>query len=355
MLKRYLPVSSINLSALILCFFISATLQAQSQWANKVATKPVTLSKNNVRFNGIGTSVAKTGIEIYPSVTEQVTKVLFQAEQKVKAGDLLVDLDNRAEQLGLKSAQIRLAEATRMMDQYSRALTQNAVPKTDLDASKAEFQQAQIALQQAQIALDDRQIRAPFTGIVGRPLIDPGDHVTESTQIATLDDRSQLYVDFEIPETLQGYLNTLDIQTSFLLTTPALPHEEFKASLKSISSRVDPLKRTLEVRLVLDNPDDRFKPGMSFKVFWFIAGPEVFAVPEIALQWSQEGSYIWRVEDFVVKKVPIKVLSRKAGQILVEGQLQQDDQVVVEGVQRMREGLEVCILEVCAKGVNDEN
>jgi RND family efflux transporter MFP subunit len=96
--------------------------------------------------------------------------------------------------------------------------------------------------------------------------------------------------------------------------------------------------RTLMARAEIQNRDDILRPGMSFDVRWEIKGDSYPTVPEIALQWGRDGSFVWVIRDGVAKSVPGRVVSRKAGLVLIDGDIRAGEDVVVEGVQRLRDG-----------------
>ena len=73
-------------------------------------------------------------------------------------------------------------------------------------------------------------------------------------------------------------------------------------------------------------------------------GRIVSAVPEIALQWSRQGAYVWIVREGIVYKVAVRVEFRKDSMVLVDGDLKNQEQVVIEGLQRLRQGLSVTVL-----------
>jgi len=314
----------------------------EQQWAIKVTTRAVETQSNDRRFQAIGTAQARLSIDVYSAVAEDVVKVLFDAEQQVSQNDLLVKLDDQAEVLALKSAEIRLKEAKRVLNEFARALKQNAVPNTNVAAARAEVQQAEVALQQAQVALDYRSIRAPFAGIIGISQIDPGSRITTTTPIAPLDDRSIMDVDFNIPESLANQIQHAKSDNKYLeVTTPAFPARSFQAKIQSIESRIDPTARTQLVRLSIVNDKDLLRPGMSFRVDWRIKGQDLPSVPEIAVQWGRDGPYVWLIRDQRAQSVPVKIIARKIGRVLVEGELQAGEAVVIEGVQRMRPNIQV--------------
>lgn len=311
--------------------------------AVKVIVQPVEILSNDRDFEAVGTGRARLSVQIYPPVAEEVREVLFQAQQRVKKGDLLVQLDDREEHLAVRLAEVELQDARNLLDRYEKAVQQGGVPQSEVDSARAEYDAAQVALEQAKINLEKRQIIAPFDGIVGIPNVDPGDRVNLDTMITGLDDRAILQVDFEVPEALAGYLQSGG-ETVVSATTPAFPRQQFSGTITAQESRINPQRRTLLVRANIENPDDVLRPGMSFSTRWKIDGPDYPAVPEISLQWSREGAYVWIVRDGKAEKIPSRVIARTGGRILVEAAMTASDNVVVEGVQRLRPGAPVDVV-----------
>jgi multidrug efflux pump subunit AcrA (membrane-fusion protein) len=83
---------------------------------------------------------------------------------------------------------------------------------------------------------------------------------------------------------------------------------------------------------------------MSFSVTMHFEGDRYPSVDPLALQWSAEGSYVWRVVDGKAEKIPVKIIQRNPDKVLVESQLVENDQVATEGLQRLRDGSEVKVL-----------
>ena len=193
-------------------------------------------------------------------------------------------------------------------------------------------------------------ITAPFSGVVGISQVDVGDQISPQTMITSLDARDVLFVDFEVPEALAGkLLQAQQNKQTISATTPAYPAETFTGVITQQDSRLDTARRTLMARASIDNSDDRLRPGMSFETLWKIPGKDFVTVTEIAVQWGREGSFIWVIRDdqangSVADKVPVKVVSRKAGRVLLDGDVKAGEAVVVEGLQRLRPGRRVEIL-----------
>lgn len=313
----------------------------------KVIVQPVELTSNERTFRAVGTGRAWRSVDIYPSVVEEVTDVFFTAQQQVKKGDVLAQLDHREELLAVKLAEVRLKDAQSLLNRYERALKEGGVPESEVDAARADFESAEVALEQAQLALQERQIKAPFDGVVGIPSVDPGDRVDTDTIISGLDARDILYVDFEVPETLAGALKTAqDEKQAITVTSPAYPSLDFTGHISALESRVNPERRTLMARASIDNSRDLLRPGMSFETRWDIPGEDFATVPEISVQWDREGSYIWIIRDNIAKKTPVSVVTRKAGRVLLDGEINDGDLVVIEGLQRLRPDRQVEVVGV---------
>jgi RND family efflux transporter MFP subunit len=319
--------------------------ESAPQSAIKVITNRVQFTENSRLFETIGTGRAKISADIYPAVEDEVQEIFFTAQEKVAKGDILLQLDDREEKLAVRAAQVTLRDAGALLKRYEEAVKEGAVPQSQVDTAKAEYDGAQVALEQARLDLENHQVKAPFEGYVGIPGVDIGDRIGPDTRITGLDQRETLFVDFEVPETLFAQLQKAsEEKQSISLLTPSFAGMEFTGTISAIESRVDRARRTITTRVSIDNDQDRLRPGMSFSTKWNIPGERFATVPEISLQWAKEGSFIWLVRDGVAEKVMTQVISRKGGNVLLEGDIREGDQVVVEGLQRLRPGATVELL-----------
>ena len=271
-----------------------------------------------------------------------MVEVNFSAQQKVAKGDVLVQLDDRNEKLALQLAEVELKDAKSLSSRYENAVKEGAVPQSEVDSARATYDAALVAVEQAKLNLGERKIIAPFDGVVGIPNVDPGDRVDSSTLITGLDARDVLYLDFEVPEALAAELRKAENQKQKVTAiTPSYPDRKFEGLITALESRVNPQTRTMIARATIQNEEDMLRPGMSFMVRWNIEGDEFPTVPEISLQWGRDGSYVWLVRDGKAERVMARVVARKAGQVLLDGEIKEGALVVVEGLQRMRPGASV--------------
>lgn len=306
-----------------------------------VVVAPVVRARADTVIEAVGSGRARQSVTLYPQVAGEVAEVLFDAGDTLSAGAPLVRLDDRREQLALDLALVAVRDAEQTLRRFKRAVRTGAVSETEVDAAQTALDRAQLERDQAEVALEDRTVRAPFDGVVGIAQVEPGDRVTTDTVLASFDDRSSLLVDFEVPE---GFLNRLSLGQALSARTWSLPDETLDGTISAIDARVDPVSRTVRVRARLPNADDVLRPGMSFAVAIDLPGPERIAVPEVAVLWGRDGAYLWRVdEEGRAQKIFVTVKSRARGRVLIDGALSPGDEIVFEGVQRMREGVKLSV------------
>ncbi|MXO66933.1 efflux RND transporter periplasmic adaptor subunit [Altericroceibacterium endophyticum] len=290
----------------------------------------------------IGTARAAQSAELYPESNGRVLKVLFQAGDYVRKGQTLLQIDSRQERLAVEAARVQVREANQLLGRYRRIEDTGAISESQIEAGETALASAQVALKQAEASLADRTVRAPFSGHIGLTEIDPGDRVTTSTPIARLDQRSTLYVDFSAPEEVFGQLRVGQ-------NVRAVPFSDTKrgveARILATDSRASENGRDFIVRAVIPNSDDSLRPGMSFRVTFQGPGTIRPMVPEEAILWGSDGSYLFVLNDGTARRVPVTIVSRRDGYAFVSGKLSESDRVIVKGVQKLRDGQKIRLVQ----------
>jgi RND family efflux transporter MFP subunit len=335
----------IYLVAAAAVFALSGCAEEQQGGASPVAARQVPVIAGRIEFEhararveAVGTSRAVLSAELYAATSGEVVAVNFEPGQTVRQGDVLVELDRREQELAVRAARLRLQDAERLYDRYQRSADSGAVVPTTLDAARMAVETARVDLERALLALEDRSIEAVFAGHVGVTEVDPGDRVGPDTLITTLDDRSSLLVSFDIPEAFIGELRVGDFVR---LETWSSSMSEVTGEIVDIGSRVDPVNRTFVARARVENADDILRPGMSFRVNVDLQGERYAVIPETGVQWGVGGAYVWSIIGGTATRVPVQVIQRREGRVLVDGDFAGDDLIVVEGSQRMRDGVAV--------------
>lgn len=336
------PLYALSLTALLLLNGpVRAQAVAPAATAVPVIVAASTNASDNVHLDMIGSGSARYSVVIFPAVAGEIAEVAFRTGQAVRAGQVLLRLVDRQQRLAADLAAAQVDAASALADRYEATLGSGAVPESVLDEARAVLRAAKIELAQAQEDVADRIVHAPFSGVVGLAGFERGDRVTPDSALTTLDDRRQLRIDFDVPE---PYLARVAPGHAISAVNPAFPDRSFAGKVSEIDSRVDPLSRNVRVRAVVNNTADLLRPGMSFTVRLLMPGKTFVSVPELALQWGREGSFVWVVRKDKSVQVAARPVRRTDGRVLLDGALQTGETVVVEGVQRLREGRSVRVV-----------
>jgi len=297
-----------------------------------VVTQAVVQGVVNDRLNAIGTGDAIRSVAVTPQATGTIREILIKSGDMVKQGQVLAKLDSEEQVIARGQAQVALNSALEKSNLYHSI--KSSVSRMDVFDSEIAEQNARLQLQAAELNLTRRNIVAPIDGIVGIVPVNIGDNVTTSTPIVTLDDRTEILVDYWVPE---RFANTVSVGQAVEATSVARPGKVFSGVLEAVDNRIDPASRTLRLRGRIDNSSDELRAGMSFAVSMKFAGDKYPAVNPLSVQWDARGSFVWQVTDDKSRKVRVTVVQRNPDYVLVKADLNDGDQIVTQGLQRVRE------------------
>ncbi len=298
-----------------------------------VIVEPVGETKDTVVIDAIGTARARSSVMLFAAAAGEVMSLPAVAGEKVKKDQVLMKLDSRDAELLVRVAGTRVKEAENTLERAKRLRDNNVRSRANVEDAEVILERAKLELSQAKEALADRTMRAPFDGIVGIPRYEQGDRITTLSEVLTIDDRSEILVEFDVAE---RHLARLALDLPVVGRSSSFPDKDINGTLERIDSRVDALSRTVKVRAAFANADDLLRPGMSIVINLYLPGPTLPSVPELALQWQNGESFIWRIVDGKAQKVNVVSKRRLNNKVLIEGDVQVGDLVVVEGVQRLR-------------------
>lgn len=313
----------------------AAQPQQRAERAVQIEPHQVEYATETTRVEAVGTARARASATIFPETAGEVTRVNFESGDRVEKGQLLVQLESRAEQLAVQQAEVALQDAQRLIDRYSRVSTPGVIAGNEMDSAENAYAAAEVRLDIARDALDRRTVRAPFAGYVGLTDIDPGARITPDTEITRLDDREVLYVDFPAPEQTFGRIqpgDTINVQPF------SRPDETYQAEILTTDSSISATTRAYTIRAAIDNSEDRLRPGMSFRIGFDLPGQDFPAVPEASIVWGGDGAYLWAVDNGRASRVPLTIVSRNKGMVLVRADIPAGTWIIEQGVQKVREG-----------------
>lgn len=300
--------------------------------ATLVVTAPVKKGTVNDRLNAIGNGQAIQSVVVMPQTSGTLSEIRTAHAARVVKGQVLARLDDEEQVIERDKAQVALRSAIEKSSSYKNL---KSVSRLDvMDAQIAE-ESAKLALSTAELNLRRRDIVAPIEGVAGIVAANIGDNVTTQSTIVSIDDRSEILVNFWAPE---RFATVIKVGMPVEATSISRPGETFKGEIEAVDNRVDEASRTIRIRAKFGNEKDELRAGMSFGVTMRFAGETYASVDPLAVQWDAEGSYVWRVTDNKSNKVRVQIVQRNPDAVLVKAELAEGEPVVIEGLQRVREG-----------------
>lgn len=310
------------------------------------------------RLPAIGSLKALQGVDLGLEIAGTVKAVLFESGQQVKVGQPLLQLDSDVEKALLGTAEADLGLAQVEHGRGSKLVGDQAISKGDFDKLAAQLKKASATVAQLNASLAKKRILAPFSGTIGIRQVDVGDYLASGKVIATLQDLSSLYVDFNIPEQA---LPRLALGQVAQVSVAAYPQQTFDARISAINPKVDDATRNVLIRATLPNPDTQLLPGMFANVQVLLPGPKSqVVIPESAITYTLYGNSVYVVvekknaEGQVEKDAkgePTKVVERRfvetgehrGGFVIISKGLQAGEQVVSGGQLKLNEGTHVAV------------
>jgi multidrug efflux system membrane fusion protein len=328
--------------------------------APEVTTAEVAVRELNDWADFTGRLEATESVEIRARVGGYVESVHFSEGGRVAAGDLLYQIDPRpfkAEVARLRAereralAQLKLAESYR--ERAERLLARNATSQeeaeqlaADATVAAAQLKSIDAALEAAELDLSFTRVTAPIAGRVSRAIVTAGNLVDGSVVLTTIVSDEAVYAYFDVDE--HTYLEHIrqphaakhSVVHVGLINEDGYPHE---ARLDFVDNQVDPSHGTIRARAVLDNRAGQFTPGLFARMKLVSPSRHSAAlVDDRAIGTDLGKRFVFVVdEQGVVQYRPVETGRLVNGLRVVESGLAAGDVVIVNGLQRVRPGVNV--------------
>jgi membrane fusion protein (multidrug efflux system) len=311
----------------------------------------------------IGQLDSSETVEIRARVEAFVEEIPFTEGTEVKKGDLLYVMDRKPLQEKLAGAQGMLAEAQAALKKSEADVARltplyekNAIPRQDLEnaiaateVGKASVQSALARVEAAQLDLGYCEVKAPIDGLIGASLVSRGELVGkgQATQLATISalDPIWFYANVSEVEYLKALAKSKELQRKLedlplkLLLGDGSEHAS-AGRFVFIDRAVNPKTGTLRIRAAFPNPQKTLRPGMFARVRADMGHrKDCLEVPERAIVDLQGKSFVWVVDEKNLCSLrPVTVGEKNASNFLILDGLKVGDRVIVEGIQKARDG-----------------
>lgn len=315
----------------------------------------------------VGRTEASKDVFINSQVSGLLLARKFKEGSQVNKGDVLFEIDPdkyqkqvTQHQAMLKQNQASFELAKNNFVRGKKLVASGAISETDYDQlktrkleSEQKLEQTASALEEANLNLSYATIIAPISGRIGKAMVAEGDLVTPERQLANLVQLDPMWVSFQIPETKLNEMQQLNAeqraaspQVSDLDVRLRFSNGKYYRNIGHIDffdNRVDSTTGTFSLRASFLNGGNTLFPGQYVKVEVANAiTKEAILIPQQAVQEDQEGRFVMVVNTKnVIEKRLLRLGQRYGIQWEVIEGLKNNESIVVEGLQRIRPGLEV--------------
>lgn len=291
------------------------------------------------RLETIGTITADEAVTLVAEVGGTISRIPYEEGGTVKRDELIAQIDDGELRAQLDRAEALRDQAKAAYDRIKKIDEQGAGSAQGLEDADAAFRVAQANYDYAKAQYDKSRITAPFAGLIGARKVSPGEYVQPGTAIADLARVDQLRVEFTVPE---KYFPDLTVGSEILLRTAAFP-DEAVGNVIVIEPRVDQSTRSVGVVARLENPEGKYRPGMSANVAVTIGHrDQALTIASEAIFLEQNQPYVYVVkDDSTVVKTSLKLGSRGREMVEVVSGIDASQAVVKAGQQKIFDGAKV--------------
>ncbi len=309
-------------------------------------------------LRAIGTVVAVDGVTVSADLPGVVEKIAFDSGRKVKAGELLVELDMKQERAQLSAAEAQ-RDLTILDFERMRGLREKGVvAQAEYDRADAAAKQAAAQVREIGATIERKTIRAPFSGILGIRQANLGQYLQGGDPVVPLQSLHPIYVNFSVPQQVAGDLR---VGAEVQVTQEGSDRVE-RGRITAVNSIIDEATRNLEIQATFDNPDEKLRPGMFVEAQVVTgAGSSLIALPGSSVSFAPYGDSVFIVEDVKgpngqtyrgVRQQFVTLGPSRGDQVAVVTGVKAGEEIVTSGVFKLRAGAAVQVNNEIQPGNN---
>jgi multidrug efflux system membrane fusion protein len=338
--------------------------RGRGEQAQSVGVATVTKADVPVTYDGLGTVTALATVTVKTQIAGQLTELGFKEGQIVKKGDFLAQIDPRPYQVALEQAQGALArdeallkDAQLDLARYQRLSQQDSIARQQVDTQSALVQQDQGTIQTDKAAIDTAKLNlvychivSPVEGRVGLRQVDAGNYVqtSDTNGIVVITQLQPISVIFTQPEDrIPAIMRRINAGAKLSASVYDRSGTRLIADgeVETLDNQIDTTTGTAKLRAIFGNADTALFPNQFVNVKLLLETlKDATVVPSAAIQVGTPGSYVYKVNaDDTVIMTPIKAGQVDGEVTAVLNGLAPGDRVVIDGIDRLRDGVKVRI------------
>lgn len=315
-----------------------------------------------LQVDALGTVTPIASVAIKSRLDNEITEVKFADGARVKKGEVLLQLDNRAIEAQIRQAEGNLARDRAMLEgaerdfrRYTELVSKGATPVTNLDNARTQADSFRAAIQADQAALDNLRVQltystitAAISGRISAASVKVGNFVRSAdvTPIATINQISPIYVSFAVPQRyLPDLRKAIGVESATIVASVPGSNEGVPGAVTMIENAVDASTGMATIRATMPNDNESLWPGALVNIRLTLRQEQAVVVPSAAVQVSQQGNFVFVVTDGVAQVQNVTVNRVVGAETVIDSGLQGGETVVTNGHLLLTNGARVTVRE----------
>jgi len=290
-----------------------------------------------------GNLLADEQVDIKAQEAGNIVSINFQEGKPVVKGQLLVKIDDRDWKAQLQAANVNLETLNKDLTRKKELLKINGVSVQDVENAENNIANVKSQIEQLKVKIDYSEIRAPFSGVVGLRNFSPGAYLSVGQTITTLVKSNPIKIDFQVPS---NYAHSLKVGQTIQMVTRS-NKDTINAKIYAYDPLISETSRTIKVRAVANNPNNKYLPGDFADVLLTLADiKDAILIPSEAVVPQVDKQTIFIVKNGKSVSVPVQIGIRTNRMVEVISGANVGDTLIMTGLVTMRSGIPLKINKV---------
>ncbi len=257
---------------------------------------------------------------------------------KVSKGQQLAQVSSPTMESTLRSAQATLTQAQDAYNRLKKVHDKGSLPDIKWKEMEANLEKAQAAYDLANAMMTENILKAPFSGTIASVNAELGENIPPMKPIVSLINTEKITVKISVPEDEISQIHTGDLAE---IVIPALNNQHYLGHVIEKSMTSSLLTHSYPVKILIEKPDKELVPGMIGKVMLKADVNKGIVIPANAILINQNGKFVWVEEDGRATRRSIQISGYSGTGVIVSEGLRSGDHVIVEGYQKISEGMKI--------------
>jgi membrane fusion protein (multidrug efflux system) len=285
---------------------------------------------------------SERNVSVYPQATGPVIAVLAEEGDRVRAGQVVLQLDDDDAQIACERANLDQRKYQRDSVRMAELFGRNLESREAYEAIVYQAGRARLSVQEAALGLQRTRIRAPVTGVITERKVEIGDRVSPGSEVYKMVSADNLIAEVFVPGRTRQHIRT---GQAARITSEMLPGYEVDGTITRINPVVDPQSGTVKVTVEVKDTSHRFTPGMFANVALITdSRAEALLIPKEAITYDAGQSYVFVAKAGVARRKQLHTGLANSRLVEALSGVSVGDSIVIVGQEGLRDGAKVRLI-----------